>query len=84
MKLWQQKNMQNILLKNHIKISADTEERPGKQGNIITSGKATLTLDDREEEIKDYIFEENKLYNSENSNEKQYILTVYRKDIFRY
>ncbi len=73
------KEYAEYFVKNHIKISADTEERPGKQGNIITSGKATLTLDDREEEIKDYIFEENKLYNSENSNEKQYILTVYNK-----
>ncbi len=72
--------------KNHITISANTKEEVEREGIIITNGNATLTLNDNEEELKDFKIEKNINYIPETENEKQYILTINNnsdKDYFR-
>ena len=72
--------------KRYITISANTEDKVGRDGTIITEGKATLTLNENEEELKDFKIEKNINHIPETENEKQYILTIYNnsdKDYFR-
>ena len=72
--------------RNHITISANTKEEVEREGTIITNGNATLTLNENEEELKDFKIEKNINYIPETENEIQYILTIYNnsdKDYYR-
>ncbi len=79
-----QEEYADYFVRNHIKISSDVNKELERDGKIITNGKATLTLSEKEEEITDFTLEVKKDYVPSTENEKQYILTIYNNTNYDY
>ncbi len=71
-------------IRNFIKATGTILTDTDRDGEIITSGNASLTLKQSEVEIKDFKLEENLLYESNIPNEKQYILTINNTTNYEY
>lgn len=66
----------NYFVRNYIKISGKLIANMNREGTIINNGKATLTLQENEIQVTNFVFEENKEYVPDSPNKKQYILTI--------
>ena len=64
-------------VRNYIEVTGTTKTSRNRNGEIITNGRATLTLKENEQEIKNFTVQEDLDYISSNPNEKQYIIDIY-------
>lgn len=72
----------DYFVRNYIKVTGTTKTSDMRNGEIVSNGKAELTLRENEERLQNVVVQRDNEYSSSNPNEKKYIIDIYNDTEF--